>query len=219
MKQTSLIFRCILSVLSILLSASVCTSQVISTFAGNGLLGDSGDGGQAIDATIGGPGAVAIDKAGNVYFVTTNFKIKKVDASGIITTIAGNGISGYSGDGGPATNAMIRNVRGMAIDTMGIIYFSDNYYNCIRSIDTSGYIHLFAGMCDSFHTGYTGDGGPATAANFFYPRGVAADRFGNIFISDYYNNVVRKVYGGIITTFAGTGTGGHSGDGGPALAA
>lgn len=219
MKQTSLIFRCILSVLSILLSASVCTSQVISTFAGNGIHGDSGDGGQAIDAAIGAPGSVAIDKVGNAYFATTNYKIKKVDASGIITTIAGNGISGYSGDGGPATNAMIRYVRGIAIDTFGIIYISDGYYNCIRSIDTSGYIHIFAGMCDPFHTGYSGDGGPATAANLFYPDGVAADRLGNIYISDYYNNVVRKVHGGIITTFAGTGTGGHSGDGGPATAA
>jgi hypothetical protein len=220
MKSTFFTSVCAIGLICIISATGVCQAQVISTFAGNGMGGVSTDGVAATATKIGAPGAITTDREGNVFFATSNYKIKKVDNLGIISTIAGNGIGGYSGDGGPATNATIGGIWETAIDTAGIIYIADHSNNCVRSIDKFGIINIFAGTCDnSFHIGYTGDGGPATAANFYLPSGVAADRFGNVYISDMYNNVVRKVHNGIITTFAGTGTGGHSGDGGPALAA
>ena len=205
---------CIVNIISTTLHA-----QIISTFAGSSLSGgDSGDGGPATSALVGIPTGIAIDNVGNIYFSTFyHHHIKKVSTSGIITTIAGNDSAGYSGDGGPAINARLYNPWGIAIDSFGNIFIADYTNSCVRRIDPSGIITTFAGNPSNY--GYGGDGGDATAAKMSKPTGVAADRFGNVYISDYYNNVVRKVTGGIITTFAGTGAGGHSGDGGPATAA
>jgi hypothetical protein len=192
-------------------------AQIITTIAGNPL-GDTTDGIPATDAYINYPTCIATDIKGNIYFggLFTE-RIKKVSTSGIITTIAGNGISGYSGDGGPATNASINDPMGIAVDSMGNLYIADYLNNCIRKVNTSGIITTFAGT--PLTPGYGGDGGPATAATITLPIGVAADRFGNIYISDINNFVIRKITDGIISTFAGNGIAGHYGNAGPATAA
>jgi Secretion system C-terminal sorting domain len=198
-------------------------AQIITTIAGNVDSASSlGDGGLATAAGIQGPSAVARDAAGNLYIAEQyGNRIRKVNAAtGIVTTIAGNGTAGYSGNGGPATNASINDPMGIAVDTLGNVYFSDFNNNCVRKISTSGIITVYAGTASV--SGYTGDGGQATAAKLISPVGLAYDRAGNLYIADNGNtaNCVRKVAAsGIITTIAGTGTPGFGGDGGPATAA
>jgi hypothetical protein len=227
------------SLITLFVSVSfVSYSQIISTFAGNGfetdtvgggslLGGFSGDGGQASAAELFNPSGVAFDNAGNFYISDQyNGRIRKVNTSGIISTIAGIGtwggdtIGGYSGDGGPATNAEINIPQGLAIDNSGNIYFADQYNNRVRKINTSGIITTLAGSDTS---GFSGDGGPATAAELDSPFGVAVDASGNVYISDQRNNRIREVNtSGIITTIAGItwfGPGMYGGDGGPATAA
>ena len=134
-----------------------------------------------------------------------------------IKTVAGNGIPGYSGDGGSAINAGLFYPQGVAVDASGNIFISDYYNNRIRKVSTSGIITTVAGTGTG---GYSGDGGLATSANLLLPQGVAVDGSGNIYIADYYNNRIRKVStSGIITTVAGSGTGGYGGDGGTATSA
>ena len=195
----------------------VDTSGIIHTIAGNGLAAYSGDGGPATLASINGPAAIAIDKAGDFYFIDAgNNRIRKIDTAGVITTIAGTGSTYYSGDGGPATDAGIGVMgNGIAVDTAGNVYFIDSR---IRKISPSGIITAFAG---NGFTEFGGDGGPALAAGinpgpiisllgYFLPGGLACDRNGNLFISDGYNGRIRKVdTGGIITTIAGNGYFGH----------
>ncbi len=188
----------------------------ISTFAGNGTTGYSGDGGQATAATLNQPQGLAFDGSGNLYIADFGV-IRKVNSSGIITTIAGNGTPGYSGDGGPATAAELGPLAGIAIDRIGNIFITDASYQCIRKINSSGIISTFAGIVGG---GYIGDGGPATAARFNNPIGITTDALGNVYIADEYNNRIRKVnYSGIISTIAGNGIAGFSGDGGNATAA
>jgi len=190
---------------------------VITTFAGSGLVGYSGDGGAATSAKFMGMAGIAIDGPGNVYITDGgNNCIRKINTSGIITTIAGMGASGYSGDGGPATAARIANPKGLAVDGAGCVYIADYNNSVIRQIDSVGIIHTFAGTGTP---GYSGDAGPATAAELNYPYSVTVDKTGNVYIADFGNYRVRKVDpSGIISTFAGGGSI-YPGDGHPATAA
>jgi uncharacterized protein (TIGR03437 family) len=188
------------------------TNGVITTVAGNGTSGFSGDGGPAGSAQLNGPTGVAVDSAGNLY-IAEYARIRKV-SNGVITTVAGNGIWGFSGDNGPATSAQVSDY-GIAVDSAGSLYFADGSKNRIRKV-SNGVITTVAG--DGI-PGFSGDNGPATSAELSYPSGVAVDSAGSLYIADTYNGRIRKVSGGVITTVAGNGTQGYSGDGGPATSA
>jgi hypothetical protein len=206
------------------------TDGVITTVAGNGTQGHSGDGGAATNAELNNPSGVAVDAFGNVFIADTdNQCIREVGTDGIITTVAGGGTNGL-GDGGPATNAELSDPSGVAVDASGNLFIADYYNNRIREVGTNGIITTVAG--DGIG-GYSGDGGAATNAElntpmcYYDPYGgsfcswppmtVAVDSAGNLFIADTGNYRIRKVGAdGIITTVAGDGTGGYSGDGGAA---
>ena len=175
------------------------------------------------------PHGVGTKTAGLLIFTDSNPSEQGVNLSGVGTggilqvnpgnlkTIAGNGIAGFSGDGGPAIAAELNQPNGIAFDPAGNLYIADIANSVVRKVDTAGDITTFAGNRTA---GYLGDGGPATSAELFQPFSVTSDTAGNIYIQDTGNNVIRKVdTKGIITTFAGTGTAGHAGDGGPATAA
>jgi len=193
------------------------TTGIIRTVAGNGTGGYTGDGGQATNAELGYPANIAVDYTGNIYIVdVTNNCIRKVTAStGIINTIAGTGISGYNGDGILATTAQLYFPSGIDIDGSGDIYISDEGNARIRLINTSGIISTFAGRGS---TGYSGDGGLATAGNLAGPLGIILDASDNLFIADQGNERTRQVAFGseILSTYAGNGTAGYIGDGIPA---
>ncbi len=197
----------------------VNTSGIITTIAGTGTIGTSGDGGPATLATLDYPESVAVDGAGNIY-IGCNTVVRKIDVSGIISTIAGTGTIGYTGDGGPATLAQVDEATGIAIDGSGNFFIADRMNSRIRKINTSGIITTFAGSGTIGVGAFGGDGGPATAAMFSGTTGVAVDGSGNIIITDEGNSRIREVNSsGIITTIAGSGTGGFYGDGGAATAA
>lgn len=190
---------------------------VITTYAGTGTAGFSGDGGLATAAQFNTPEGMAIDATGNIYVADYgNYRIRKIAASGIITTIAGDGFSGHSGDGGPASAARITPVAAVSVGPDGTIYFVAE--NSVRSIDPTGIIHTVAG---ALSPGFSGDGGPATAARFSAIQGMDVDSAGNIYIADRFNYRIRKVSAttGIVTTICGTGSAITAGDGGPASAA
>jgi uncharacterized repeat protein (TIGR03803 family) len=196
-------------------------SGIISTLAGNGTTTWSGDGGAAESSGLNMPYGVTLDASGNLYIADqSNQRIRKVSVStGIITTVAGNGTAGYSGDGGAATSAGLYNPSGVAIDASGNIYIADKDNSRIRKVTASnGIITTVAG---NGSMGFSGDGSAATSAGLYNPFGIAVDASGNIFIADIYNNRIRKVTvgTGIITTIAGNGTYGYSGDGSAAIAA
>ena len=196
----------------------VCTAQIITTVAGNGTQGYSGDGGQATNAELFNPAEVILDAAGNMYIADDqNNRIRKINTAGIITTIAGNGTGGYSGDGGQATAAELYDPTGLCFDTAGNLYIAEYGNSRIRMINTNEIISTVAGD-GAF--GFSGDGGQATNAECNSPEGVAFDTHGNLYIADFYNNCIRMVNtAGIISTVAGTGTAGYSGDGGQATGA
>ena len=191
----------------------VDTNGIITTVAGNGSYGFSGDNGPATNAVLGYPSDVAVDTAGNIYIADEyNSRIRKVDTSGIITTVAGNGLYGFSGDNGPAVKAELSFPRGLTVDAGGNIYIADSDNNRIRKIDTSGIITTIAG---NGSYGFNGDAVPATQTSLDTPIGVELDAVGNIYIADAVNSRVRKVDArGIITTMAGNGSYGFSGDDG-----
>jgi sugar lactone lactonase YvrE len=196
-------------------SLSVLNPSRIDTLAGDGELNFRADGVPAIQAPIFLPYGVVVDPAGNIFLSdSNNSRIRRVDAvSGLISTIAGNGTSGYSGDGGPATQAAISQPGGLAIDGAGDIYFADSGNDVVRSIDAiSGIVTTIAGV--PLVQGYTGDGLAATSADLSSPRGIAFDAAGDLFIADTSNNVIREVSAatGKIATVAGTGAAGYNGD-------
>ena len=253
------------------------TTGKLTVAAGNGSYGYTGDGGQATDAQFNYPVAVALDKANNLYMVDESDQcVREINATtGIITTVAGNGSWGFSGDNGPATNAQFNNPLAIAIDTNNNLYISDYSNNRIRKVtastgvittiagnDSTGYnrdsipadsawLHSPAGIAldkagniyfvdhdncrirmikasnDTIYTlsggkaGFSGDGGPAIKAQFWYPLGITVDAAGNVYIGDTYDNRIREITVGndTIRTISGTGSSSFSGDGGPASAA
>ena len=195
-------------------------TRTIITIAGTGDRGYGGDGGPATQARL-SPSGVTVDGAGNIYIADGgNNRIRKVDAAtGTISTIAGTGEWGDSGDGGPATEARLAFPNDVAVGTTGDVYVSDNSNNRIRKIDVAtGTISTIAGTGEQ---GHSGDGGPATEAGLYSPGGVAVDGSGNVYIADSVNNRIRKIDAAMatISTIAGTGEGGYSGDGGLATGA
>jgi len=197
------------------------STGIITTVAGNGTYGYSGDGGPATSAELAYPEKVALDGSGNIYIADSyNERIRKVTAStGVITTVAGNGTAGYSGDGGPATSAELSSPAGVALDSSGNIYIADLSNSRIRKVTVStGVITTVAGNGTA---GYSGDGGPATSAEIFFPFSVATDSGGNFYIADFDNCRIRlvTVASGTISTAAGDGTCGYGGDGGTAIGA
>lgn len=205
----------------------VSKTGVISTIAGNGVNSHSGDGTIGTSAAVCPHGVVA-DKRGNIFISDASYSvIRKVNALGFISTYAGNKLAGwgYSGDGGAATAAKLQQPYGMAIDAKGNLYIADAGNHCIRKVDTFGKISTFAGIGGM--AGYTGDGGLATFASLDSPYAVAVDKWNNVYIADFLNNVIRMVDSTkTIYTVAGNGVsgvtaGGHgyTGDAGPAIAA
>ena len=196
-------------------------AQIIKTVAGNGISGYSGDGGSADSAELDWPYGVAVDASGNLFIADyQNNRIRKVSTSGVITTVAGNGTFGYSGDGGSAISAELNGLTGVAVDASGNLFIADQVNNVIRKVSTIGVITTVAGNgygAGAGYGGYSGDGGSAISAELNNPIGVAVDASGNLFIADAFNNRIRKVSTtGVITTVAGNGTYGYSGDGGSA---
>ena len=196
----------------------VSPSGIITTVAGNGTYGYSGEDGVATSTPLSGPIDVAVDGTDNLYIADSkNNRIRRVSASGVIRTVAGNGTGGYSGDGGAATLAQLSFAFGVAVDGAGNVYIADTLNNCIRRVSPSGIITTVAG---SGTYGFSGDGGHATLAQLSSPNGVAVDSTGNLYIADSFNDRIRRVSAsGIITTVAGNGTQGYSGDGGTATSA
>ncbi len=203
---------------SAFLSGQSTQAQTITTIAGSGTMGYSGDGGAATAAMVNATFGIVTDASGNVYFSDAgNDVVRKISPSGIITTIAGTGTHAYGGDGGPASAAQLAFPSGLAFDAAGNLYISDPNNYRVRKIDPSGTISTFAGTGT---TGYSGDGGPATAAQIGYSDGIFVDPMGNVVIPDPPNNRIRKVNtSGVISTIVGTGTAGNTGDGGAATAA
>ncbi|HTA83822.1 MAG TPA: T9SS type A sorting domain-containing protein [Bacteroidia bacterium] len=196
----------------------VNTNGIISTFAGNGSPGYSGDGSAATNASLYAPAEIASDISGNLYIADSyNHRVRRINTSGTISTIAGNGNVGSTGDGGEATSAELAYPYGVTVDTKGNTYIGDANSSLVRMINSNGIISTIAGNGTA---GYKGDGGPATAAEINSPVSLTSDAAGNIFIADEYNHCVRRVNSaGIISTIAGNGTKGYSGDGGPATSA
>lgn len=200
----------------------ITPSYTITTYAGNYTSGYSGDGSAAASAELAGPFGMAVDKSGNIYIADQfNHRIRKVDTSGNISTFAGNGTSGYKGDGAAATSAQLNDPQSVAFDSSGNLYISDTGNSVVRKVSTSGTITTVAGNFTS-GAGYSGDGAAATSAQLFHPSSVVVDAKGNLYIADTSNNIVRIVTtDGKINTFAGNfGAGtGFTGDGGPATSA
>jgi hypothetical protein len=196
----------------------ISVNGTITTVAGNGTVGSSGDGGPATSAQFSEIQSLAADGAGNLYVVDasgTN-RVRRISANGIVTTVAGNGTAGFSGDGGPATSAALNIPLRVTTDTAGNLYIADTGNNRIRKVSTDGIITTVAG---NGVAGSTGDGGPATSASLFGPWSVAVDGAGGLYIGEQDYRVRKVSTAGIITTVAGNGTYGISGDGGPAIAA
>jgi sugar lactone lactonase YvrE len=197
----------------------VTPAGVISTVAGNGSGGFGGDGGPATLASLNWPAGVAVDAAGNLFIADcSNNRVRKVTAStGVISTVAGNGIGGFYGDGGPATSAWLNEPTGVAVDTSGNLFIADADNNRVRKVTPAGVISTVAGNGSG---GFGGDGGPATSAEIYAVQDIVVDTAGNLFIADWGNNRIRKVTpSGVISTVAGNGIQGYTGDGGPATSA
>jgi sugar lactone lactonase YvrE len=213
----------------VILVGPCCLAQnypPLSVYAGTPLgNGFSGDGGQATNASLANPIGVAVDWQGNLYVADScNNRVRKIDTSGIITTVAGSGNSqgicntatGYSGDGGPATAAALNLPTGVAADSTGNLYIADAGNQVIRKVDSNGIISTFAGG----GTAYPGDGGPATSASLGnLIEGLAVDASGNLYLADGSSMVRQISPDGTITTIAGMRSSGYSGDGGPATQA
>ena len=194
----------------LLLAPMFTQGQIITKVAGIDSVGYNGDGGPAVDAKLKYIDDVFEDRAGNIYIADAgNNRIRKINPAGIITTIAGNGIAGYSGDGGPADSAELNYPFGVFVDTLFNIYIADEENNRIRKIDAAtGIINTIAGNGTA---GFSGDSALATHASLDEPTSVFLDTGGNIIIADYNNKRIRKVdvISNIITTIVGNGTLGY----------
>lgn len=206
-----------ITALCFMINSYMCYSQNINTFAGGGTL--LGDGGPATAARLDNPGGMIFNANGDLLIASgAGNRIRKISVDGTISTIAGTGTAGYSGDGGPATAATLRYPTSVAIDTLGNLYISDNQNYTIRKIEVA--TGTITTVCGNGTRGYTGDGGPASAAQLYGPEYISFDKAGNLYIAEISQNVVRKINTtGIISTIAGTGTLGYNGDGIPATAA
>ncbi len=199
--------------------ATNAQAQIITTFAGNGSAGSSGNGGPAISAQLFDAQTVCIDNSGNIYIADHgNHVIRKVNTSGIISIFAGNGALGYLGDGGPATSAQLGYPYGVCADAAGNIYITDDYSHTIRKVDINGIISTVAG---NGNFGYSGDGGLAINAELYAPCSICTDNIGNIYFVEFGTDIIRKINNsGIISTVAGTPwINGNYGDGGLAIEA
>jgi sugar lactone lactonase YvrE len=190
----------------------------IQTVAGTGEPGHGGDDGPAAEARLSWPAGMAVGADGSVYVADSgNDRIRQIGPDGRIDTMSGTGDAGYNGDDRPAACAWLSCPRGVALGPDGSLYVGDTENHRVRRITPEGMIYTAAGTGDQ---GYSGDGGPATAARLSAPRGVAMNSAGGLFIADCDNSVIRLVHpDGMITTIAGNGIEGHSGDGGPATEA
>ncbi len=213
-----------ISILLVALAWTACggggnSSGTIYTYAGSNITGFSGDGTQATLARFNAPSGVAADSKGNIYIAdNNNNRVRKVDSSGVITTVAGSAFSGYSGDGAAATSATLNGPISVAVDGSGNLYIADQLNNVIRRVNSSGTISTIAGTGTP---GYNGDNIAAASAQLNLPAGIAVDSTGNLFIADYANQRIREVVAssGTIVTVAGNGTAGFTGDSGAATAA
>jgi uncharacterized repeat protein (TIGR03803 family) len=175
------------------------TNGIITTVAGNGTNAYFGDGSAATNAELNDPWGVTVDASGNLFIVDWgNSVIRKVDTNGIITTVAGNGTGGYSGDGGVATSAELSNPSAVSVDAFGNLFIADSENSRVRKVGTNGIITTVAGVGSSdfygvYGAGYSGDGGTATNAELNWPSGVAVDATGDLFIADQLNNRIREV--------------------------
>ena len=197
------------------------TTGIVTNIAGTGSYGYSGDGAAATGADFTYTYDVAVSAAGDLYIADhDNHMIRMVDhATGFVSVVAGTGIGGYSGDGAAATAATLNGPSGVSLNAAGDLYITDNGNNVVRRVDhLTGFISTVAG---TGAVGYSGDGAAATAATLSYPMDAIADAAGDLYITDYGNNVVRRVdhLTGFISTVAGTGAVGYSGDGAAATAA
>jgi streptogramin lyase len=193
----------------------VSPKGIITTVAGTGVPGYSGDGGPATSSQLNGPRDVEIGVDGTLYIAdTNNHCVRRVSPDGIITTVAGTGIAGYGGDGGPAVGAQLSWPQDVAVGMDGCLYIADTGNHRVRKVTPDGTIITVAGTGIA---GYGGDGGSAAGAQLARPRGVFVDADGCVYIGDTENHRIRKVTpDGIITTVAGNGSEGYSGDGGSA---
>lgn len=201
-------------------SRSYKSGSFINIVAGNGQEGYTGDGGPATQASLNFATSIAMGPDGSLYFADSyNNCIRKVGTDGIINTIAGSGIPGYTGDGSPAISSRLSQPANIALGPDGSIYVTSYTYPTVRKIDPRGIITTVVGN-PSFERGNSGDGGPATQAQLNQPSSIAVGPDGSLYIADSANNNIRRVGpDGIITTVAGTGEYGFSGDGGPAIQA
>jgi uncharacterized protein (TIGR03437 family) len=201
----------------------VTPSGTISTVAGVGSFGFSGDGGAATGAQLNRPTSLVVDAGGNIFVAdSSNHRIRRIAVNGSISTVAGNGVQAYSGEGVEATSASLRFPVGISIDSSGNLYIADAGNHVIRRVTPAGIINTVAGNGAGAGTdtgSFSGDGGAATSAGLNTAEDVAVDSTGSLFIADSANYRVRKVSGGVITTIAGTGFDGFSGDGGAATSA
>lgn len=187
---------------------------IISTVAGNGVLGDSGNGGPATNSKITYPYGLMFDASDNLY-IADGLWVRKVTPGGIISNVVGSGQTTYSGDGGPATAASCGTMVSIAFDSKGNMYIADASLNCIRKVDAAGIISKFAGArITNINDTATGDGGQATNARILTPTDIKFDKYNNLFVADEGDGLIRRIdTTGIITTVAGNRSDVHSGDG------
>jgi len=187
----------------------------LATIAGTGVAGSGGDEGKAISANLNHPHDVAAAPSGEFYIADTdNHRVRKVDTNGIITTVAGTGEAGYSGDNGSAGSAKLHTPMGLSLGMDGTLYISDTSNHCVRKVSPKGVIKTVAGSATA---GFSGDGGPATSATLDTPRGIDIAADGTLYIADFENHRVRRVSpSGVISTCAGNGLPFNDGDGGAA---